>query len=200
MTWTVVHMTYWQDSRFAEVFFFLIEMSSKMRSLDREVRGLKMEKEDIERVSFKIPSSCILKKMILYWLLVTLHCNFWKEEVKKARQSYTIWQWLAPTLYPLLVFIKILPIRTMGDVLIVVGRISITSLSPNFNLDSLSVKCLSHWHLLLFSCGSELEKRESKFLHCLIISGSSGGKWKNSCTTEGIEGSTQSKETCHGGV
>lgn len=31
---------------------FLVEMSSKMRSLDREVRGLKMEKEDIERVSF----------------------------------------------------------------------------------------------------------------------------------------------------
>lgn len=30
----------------------LVEMSSKMRSLDREVRGLKMEKEDIERVSF----------------------------------------------------------------------------------------------------------------------------------------------------
>ena len=29
----------------------LAEMSSKMRSLDREVRGLKMEKEDIERVS-----------------------------------------------------------------------------------------------------------------------------------------------------
>ena len=29
----------------------LVEMSSKMRSLDREVRGLKMEKEDIERVS-----------------------------------------------------------------------------------------------------------------------------------------------------
>ena len=33
-------------------FSFLVEMSSKMRSLDREVRGLKMEKEDIERVSF----------------------------------------------------------------------------------------------------------------------------------------------------
>lgn len=33
-------------------FFFFIEMSFKMRFLDREVRGLKMEKEDIERVSF----------------------------------------------------------------------------------------------------------------------------------------------------
>jgi len=104
--------------------------------------------------------------------------------------------------YPLLVFIKILPIGNMGDVLIVVGRISITSLKPKFNLNtcSLSVKCLSHWHLLLFRCGRELEKRESKFLHCLIISGSSGGKRKNSCTTEGIEGSSQSKETCHGRV
>jgi len=28
-----------------------VEMSAKMRSLDREVRGLRMEKEDIERVS-----------------------------------------------------------------------------------------------------------------------------------------------------
>ena len=41
------------------VFFFslsifsviFVEMSAKMRSLDREVRGLRMEKEDIERVS-----------------------------------------------------------------------------------------------------------------------------------------------------
>jgi len=32
-------------------FSFLVEMSSRMRSLDREVRGLRMEKEDIERVS-----------------------------------------------------------------------------------------------------------------------------------------------------
>jgi len=32
-------------------------MSSKMRSLDREVRGLKMEKEDIERVSFKFQAA-----------------------------------------------------------------------------------------------------------------------------------------------
>lgn len=32
----------------------LAEMSSKMRSLDREVRGLKMEKEDIERVSLML--------------------------------------------------------------------------------------------------------------------------------------------------
>jgi len=29
---------------------------------------------------------------------------------------------------------------------------------------------------LYFHCGSELEKRESKFLPCLIISGSSGGE------------------------
>ena len=30
--------------------FSLTEMSSKMRSLDRELRGVRMEKEDIERV------------------------------------------------------------------------------------------------------------------------------------------------------
>ena len=32
------------------LFFSLTEMSSKMRSLDRELRGVRMEKEDIERV------------------------------------------------------------------------------------------------------------------------------------------------------
>ena len=52
---------YWQGVCFFGlfVFFFLffffsvifVEMSAKMRSLDREVRGWRMEKEDIERVS-----------------------------------------------------------------------------------------------------------------------------------------------------
>ena len=32
-----------------------------MRSLDREVRGLKMEKEDIERVSFISPIKLLVK-------------------------------------------------------------------------------------------------------------------------------------------
>lgn len=32
------------------ILFSLTEMSSKMRSLDRELRGVRMEKEDIERV------------------------------------------------------------------------------------------------------------------------------------------------------
>ena len=36
-------------TQYATVIF--VEMSAKMRSLDREVRGLRMEKEDIERVS-----------------------------------------------------------------------------------------------------------------------------------------------------
>ena len=36
-------------TRYSTVVF--VEMSAKMRSLDREVRGLRMEKEDIERVS-----------------------------------------------------------------------------------------------------------------------------------------------------
>lgn len=42
-----------------DVCFLPIEMSSKMRSLDREARGLKMEKEDIERVSLIVENVCI---------------------------------------------------------------------------------------------------------------------------------------------
>ena len=52
---------YWQGVCFSGLCFFFfplsifsvisVEMSAKMRSLDREVRGLRMEKEDIERVS-----------------------------------------------------------------------------------------------------------------------------------------------------
>ena len=53
---TAQEFVFWFDLLFC---FFLIrystvvfvEMSAKMRSLDREVRGLRMEKEDIERVS-----------------------------------------------------------------------------------------------------------------------------------------------------
>lgn len=41
------------DVQFPMVNFVVVvlEMSSKMRSIDRELRGLRMEKEDIERVS-----------------------------------------------------------------------------------------------------------------------------------------------------
>lgn len=40
-----------KELQLSDTVFLLLEMSAKMRSLDRENRGLKMEKEDIERVS-----------------------------------------------------------------------------------------------------------------------------------------------------
>ena len=40
-----------KELHLSDAVFLLPEMSAKMRSLDRENRGLKMEKEDIERVS-----------------------------------------------------------------------------------------------------------------------------------------------------
>ena len=52
---TAKEFAFWFDllvcflAQYATVVF--VEMSAKMRSLDREVRGLRMEKEDIERVS-----------------------------------------------------------------------------------------------------------------------------------------------------
>ena len=82
---------YWQGVCFSGFFFFFslsifsvifVEMSAKMRSLDREVRGLRMEKEDIERVSvdficfvFFFPNQNSVFEQSAICLFFCFYCN-----------------------------------------------------------------------------------------------------------------------------
>lgn len=59
------------------ILFSLTEMSSKMRSLDRELRGVRMEKEDIERVRLLLLRKVLIEEWLLYHneLKKHVHCE-----------------------------------------------------------------------------------------------------------------------------